>query len=265
MNIPIALIDAFTSEPFKGNPAAVCLLQEGRNAAWMQRVASEMNQSETAFVVPREDGSYSLRWFTPTVEVDLCGHATMASAHYLWESGHLPTNSQARFHTLSGLLTADLSFEGIMLNFPAEPAVPVTAPEELIQGLGLIPRAVSKNRIDYLVEIDSEDTVRTLQPDFAMLSRVEARGVIVTSKANRGSEYDFVSRAFYPATGCEEDPVTGSAHCALAPYWQRKLRKDDMLAYQASARGGELKLAVVGSRILISGKAVTVLNGHLSV
>lgn len=265
MNIPISLIDAFTSEPFKGNPAAVCLLQQEQDAEWMQRVASEMNQSETAFVVPREDGSYSLRWFTPTVEVDLCGHATLASAHYLWENGHLTKNEQAKFHTLSGLLTADFSVEGIMLNFPAEPPVPVTAPEELIQGLGLIPRYVAKNRIDYLVEIDSEDTVRTLKPDFAMLARVEARGVIVTSKANRGSEYDFVSRAFYPASGCNEDPVTGSAHCALAPYWQRKLRKDNLLAYQASARGGELKLAIVGNRVLISGKAVTILNGHLSV
>ncbi|AZN42193.1 PhzF family phenazine biosynthesis protein [Paenibacillus albus] len=265
ISIPIALIDAFTSHPFKGNPAAVCLLQEERDTAWMQSVASEMNQSETAFLIRREDDSYSLRWFTPTIEVDLCGHATLASAHYLWENGHLPRNSQARFHTLSGLLTADLSVEGIMLNFPAEQVTPVTAPEELIQGLGLIPRYVGKNRIDYLVEVDSEETVRTLKPDFAMLARVDARGVIVTSKAGSGSEYDFISRAFFPATGCDEDPVTGSAHCALAPYWQRRLRKDDFVAYQASARGGELELAIVGSRILISGKAVTVFNGHLFV
>ncbi|QHW34259.1 PhzF family phenazine biosynthesis protein [Paenibacillus rhizovicinus] len=267
MTITIHMIDAFTKEPFRGNPAAVCLLEEERGAEWMQRVAAEMNLPETAFLRRRPDGSYDLRWFTTTDEVDLCGHATLASGHYLWTNGLLKRDAQARFHTRSGLLTADLTEEGIMLDFPAEIAEPVVAPEELIQGLGLIPRYVGRNRMDYLVEVDSEETVRTLRPDFGLLARVEARGVIVTSRGTAGAEnaYDFVSRAFYPATGTDEDPVTGSAHCALAPYWQRRLRKNDFLAYQASARGGELRVSVQGERIFMTGHAVTVLTGQLQV
>jgi PhzF family phenazine biosynthesis protein len=267
MNTQLSIIDAFTSSPFRGNPAAVCLLEEERDGEWMQQVAAEMNLSETAFLRRRADGSYDLRWFTPTVEVDLCGHATLASSHFLWTNGLLVQEEQARFHTLSGLLTATRANEGITLDFPAEAAEPVVAPEELIQGLGLIPRYTGRNRMDYLVEVDSEETVRSLRPDFGLLARVEARGVIVTSRGTAGKEpaYDFVSRAFYPATGTDEDPVTGSAHCALAPYWQRRLRKNEFLAYQASARGGELRVSVQGERVFMSGQAVTILAGQLLV
>lgn len=268
---PIAIIDAFASGPFRGNPAAVCMLEEERDAEWMQAVAAEMNLSETAFLVADEDGGYRLRWFTPAVEVDLCGHATLAAAHYLWENESLAASEQARFRTASGLLTASRMEEGIALDFPAERPVPIAAPEELIQGLGLIPRYVGRNRMDFVVEVDSEETVRSLRPDYALLARVEARGIIVTSKGGgisangEGIPYDFVSRAFFPASGVNEDPVTGSAHCALAPYWQRRLRKDDFVAYQASARGGELHVALNGDRVILRGQAVTVLNGSLNV
>ena len=242
MTIPISVVDAFTSEPFKGNPAAVCLLERQADDSWMQRVAAEMNLSETAFLLKERDGEYSLRWFTPKTEVDLCGHATLASAHFLWENGLLPENSAASFHSRSGLLTAQRSEAGITLDFPAEPVVPVTAPEPLIQGLGLIPRYVGRNRMDFLVEVDSDSTIRSLRPDYAQLSLLQARGVIVTSRGDAagagGDRFDFVSRAFFPAVGVDEDPVTGSAHCALAPYWQRRLRKQTMHAYQASERGG---------------------------
>ncbi|SFS60070.1 PhzF family phenazine biosynthesis protein [Paenibacillus sp. BC26] len=263
--IPISIIDAFTSVPFRGNPAAVCLLDEVRDEQWMQDVAAEMNLSETAFLHRREDGSYDLRWFTPTVEVDLCGHATLASAHFLWENQHAALDSIASFHTRSGLLTAERTEEGIRLNLPSEPAQPMKAPEELIQGLGLIPRYVGKNRMDYLVEVDSVQTVQTLKPDYAMLAKVEARGVIVTSKGTgKPGDYDFVSRCFYPASGCDEDPVTGSAHCALAPYWQRRLRQTSFMAYQASPRGGELFIELRNDRVLLSGQAVTVVQGQLT-
>ncbi|MBW7476967.1 PhzF family phenazine biosynthesis protein [Paenibacillus oenotherae] len=267
MTIALAVVDAFTSQPFRGNPAAVCLLEEGAEEGWMQNIAAEMNLSETAFLMRQEDGSYTLRWFTPQAEVDLCGHATLASAHYLWESGHLEAGQQARFHTRSGLLTADKVAGGVQLNFPAEPVSPAVAPEELIQALGLIPRYVGRNRMDYLVEVDSEETVRTLKPDYMLLGQVETRGVIVTSRAERNTDagYDFVSRAFFPAVGVNEDPVTGSAHCALAPYWQGRLRKEELLAYQASSRGGVLQLRVEGDRVLMAGQAVTILRGVLEV
>lgn len=270
MTVPIAIIDAFASEPFRGNPAAVCLLEQTAQDEWMQNVAAEMNLSDTAFLLRLADGSYSLRWFTPQTEVDLCGHATLASAHYLWENGHLgDLQHQVSFHTRSGLLTAEkLDNGGVQLNFPAEPVEPVVAPEELIQALGLIPRYVGRNRMDYLVEVDSEETVRTLNPDYSLLGQVETRGVIITSRANGShadAHYDFVSRAFFPAVGIKEDPVTGSAHCALAPYWQRRLRKDTLQAYQASPRGGSLQLQVEGNRVLMTGFAVTVLKGFLEV
>ncbi|NBD26010.1 PhzF family phenazine biosynthesis protein [Paenibacillus glycinis] len=265
MSTAIAIIDAFASAPFRGNPAAVCLLEEERDAAWMQQVAAEMNLSETAFLRADGEDGYGLRWFTPTQEVELCGHATLASAHYLWTNGLLSVDREARFHTLSGLLAAAKTEDGIRLDFPAEIAEPVTAPEELIQGLGLIPRFAGCNRMDYLVEVDSEETVRTLRPDFGLLAKADARGIIVTSRGHAGSEpsYDFVSRAFYPASGVNEDPVTGSAHCALAPYWQRRLRKDELSAYQASARGGALRISVRGERVFMTGQAVTVMTGQL--
>ena len=256
-------IDAFTDQPFRGNPAAVCLLDRERDAEWMQNVGKEMNLSETAFLLPRADG-WSLRWFTPAVEVDLCGHATLASAHVLWEDGVLKPEAQARFHTKSGLLTADRRDGLIELDFPATPASAAPPPAGLIEAVGAKATFVGRSRFDYLVEVDSEATVRALDPDLGALSRVEARGVIVTSRADSKSAFDFVSRFFAPRSGVPEDPVTGSAHCALTPYWSAKLGKEELRAFQASPRGGELRLRLVGDRVRIGGQAVTVLRGELT-
>ncbi|WP_138752013.1 PhzF family phenazine biosynthesis protein [Paenibacillus sinopodophylli] len=261
MSLDIYFVDAFTSERFKGNPAVICFLEEPRSAAWMQQVAMEMNQSETAFVEPGEDG-FGLRWFTPIAEVDLCGHATLAAAHIMWQTGRVQPDVTVRFHTKSGLLTARRSGDWIEMDFPVETPLAVVAPEELIQGLGLIPRFVGRNRMDFFTEIDSEETLRALQPDFSLLARLDARGIIVTSRST-GSDIDFVSRAFYPGTGIDEDPVTGSAHCALAPYWAKRLRKEELTGYQASARGGIVKVKPEGERVYLSGQAVTVLKGQL--
>ena len=259
MGLTITQVDAFTATPFTGNPAAVYILPQARDEHWMQNVASEMNLSETAFLVRQSDG-YALRWFTPTVEVDLCGHATLASSHVLWEAGLLKPDEEARFHTRSGLLTATRQGDWIELNFPATPVEPAEAPADLLQALGVSATYVGKNRFDYLIEVDSEATLRAMQPDYSLLLTVPARGVIVTSRA---SDYDFVSRFFAPNVGVNEDPVTGSAHCSLAPYWSRKLGKDALHAYQASARGGTLRVRVDGDRVRIAGQAVTVLRGEL--
>ncbi|MGO4545703.1 PhzF family phenazine biosynthesis protein [Paenibacillus sp. 2TAB23] len=261
MSFALYIVDAFTNERYKGNPAAICFVDEPQSESWMQQVAMEMNLSETAFVTPSEDG-WGLRWFTPLAEVDLCGHATLATAHAMWQSGRLLPDEEARFHTKSGILTAARNGEWIDMDFPSEPPLGTVAPEELVQGLGLIPRFVGRNRMDYFVEVDSEDIVRTLRPDFALLARLDARGVIVTSKSE-DSQYDFISRAFYPGTGVDEDPVTGSAHCALAPYWAKRLRKHELTGYQASARGGVVKVKPDGDRVFMSGQAVTVLKGQL--
>ena len=263
MSLRITQVDAFTNRPFGGNPAAVCILSTAAEPAWMQNVAREMNLAETAFLVRQRDG-YDLRWFTPAVEVDLCGHATLASAHVLWEEGHLPHDSQARFHTKSGLLTADARGSWIELDFPATPAAPAPPPAGLIEALGAKPRFVGRSRFDYLIELDSEATVRRLAPDLGALSRVEARGVIVTSRAAEHSEYDFVSRFFAPQSGVPEDPVTGSAHCALTPYWSAKLGKNELVAFQASTRGGVLRVRIDGDRVKLGGQAVTVLRGELT-
>jgi PhzF family phenazine biosynthesis protein len=254
-------VDAFTNRAFAGNPAAVCLLTAPAPEAWMRDVAREMNLSETAFLAPKEDG-FNLRWFTPAVEVELCGHATLASAHILWETGTIGRDEQARFHTLSGLLTAERKGEWIDLDFPAKPEEPVTPWSELASGLGLAPRYVGKSHFDYLVEADSEQTVRRLAPDFTLLKRAQARGVIVTARAE-GGEFDFVSRFFAPAVGVDEDPVTGSAHCVLGPFWAKRLGKSEFLAYQASARGGVVKVRLVGNRVKLGGQAVTVMRGEL--
>jgi PhzF family phenazine biosynthesis protein len=261
MSLPLFHIDAFTSRPFAGNPAAVCLLDRDRDADWMQSVAREMNLSETAFLLRRDDG-FGLRWFTPEVEVDLCGHATLASSHFLWQEGHLAADATARYHTLSGLLTAVQRDGWIELDFPAKPAVPATAPAGLAAALGGAPVAVAKSEFDYVVELASEAEVRALEPDFRALRVVNARGVIATA-ACAGGEYDFVSRFFGPAVGIDEDPVTGSAHCALGPYWQARLGKASFFAFQASARGGEIRVDVEDSRVRLSGKAVTVSRGEL--
>jgi len=261
MSLRITQVDAFTDTPFAGNPAAVCLLPAPRDEGWMQSVAREMNLSETAFLVPEADG-YALRWFTPAVEVALCGHATLASAHVLWEDGNLPSDRQARFHTKSGLLTGDRAGEWIELDFPAKREEPAPAPAGLAQALGVAPKYVGRNQFDYLVEVDSESTVRSLTPDHAALARLPVRGVIVTSRADSPG-YDFISRFFAPGSGVPEDPVTGSAHCALGPYWQARLGQSDFVAYQASPRGGVVRVRVVGERVKLGGKAVTVLRGEL--
>jgi PhzF family phenazine biosynthesis protein len=258
----ITQVDAFTNTPFGGNPAAVCLLPEPGNEEWMQRVAQEMNLAETAFLHRQQDG-FHLRWFTPAVEIDLCGHATLASAHVLWEEGHLRPEQQARFYTRSGLLTADREGAWILLDFPATPALPADPPAELVQALGVKPSHVSKNQFDYLVEVDSEETLRALKPDMKLLAQVPIeRGIIVTSRGS-SSEFDFISRFFAPRVGINEDPVTGSSHCTLTPFWKERLGKDEMTAFQASPRGGVLRVGVRGNRISIGGQAVTVLRGEL--
>ena len=263
MPIRIVQVDAFTDRPFAGNPAAVCVLSETPSDQWMRDVAREMNLSETAFLVP-ENGGYNLRWFTPAVEVALCGHATVASAHVLWQDGHLPETQQARFHTRSGLLTADRRGEWIELDFPAKIAEPAEPPAELLPALGIQQaRFVGKNVFDYLVEIESEAAVRALSPDHSLLRRIPVRGVIATARS-ASPEFDFVSRFFAPGSGIDEDPVTGSAHTALGPYWAGVLGKSELLAYQASARGGVIKVRVSGDRVKLGGQAVTVMTGELS-
>lgn len=257
-------IDAFTDAPFKGNPAAVCLL-DGADVdhTWMQNVAAEMNLSETAFV-RRQDGDWSLRWFSPIIEIALCGHATLATAHALLEEGLLPAGGTATFHTKSGALTAKQDGELIELDFPAKVAAPAAPPEGLIEALGTQPVRVSLNQFDYLVEMANEDDVRSMKPDFALLRRIRVRGVIVTSRASTPG-FDFVSRFFAPGAGIDEDPVTGSAHCALAPYWAPRLGKTVFMAYQASPRGGVLRVTLAGDRVRMAGRAVTVLRGELRV
>jgi PhzF family phenazine biosynthesis protein len=255
----IVQVDAFTNRPFAGNPAAVCVLSAPREESWMRDVAREMNLSETAFLVPNGDG-FDLRWFTPAIEVALCGHATLASAHVLWQDGHLSAGRVARFHTKSGLLTAVQNGGFIEMDFPATESAPAEPPEQLAAALGLTPVYVGKNKFDYLVEADSEATVRGLNPDHSALRKLSVRGIIVTA---RGSDYDFVSRFFAPGSGIDEDPVTGSAHCALAPYWAKKLGKTSMRAFQASSRGGEVGVRLEGDRVILSGQAVTVMTGEL--
>ncbi len=263
MSVRIVQVDAFTATPFAGNPAAVCVLPSPASEGWMQRVAREMNLSETAFLV-RTGNAWQLRWFTPTIEMALCGHATLASAHVLWEDRHLPAGTQARFDTQSGRLTADRDGSWIAMDFPAEPAAPIEAPPDLITGLGVKPVAVGKNRMDYLVEVGSEAEVLAVAPDFGTLRRVPVRGVIVTARA-AGSGVDFVSRFFAPGAGVDEDPVTGSAHCALAPYWAEKLGRAELVGRQASARGGIVRVRAKGERVILAGQAVVVLRGDLDV
>lgn len=257
----IVQVDAFTSEPFRGNPAAVCVLPAPREERWMQAVAREMNLSETAFVHPEADG-FRLRWFTPNAEVDLCGHATLASAHVLWSEGHLAPTLAARFITRSGQLLAVKKGEWIELDFPAEPVTMTETPRGLLEALNVTASFVGKNRFDYLVEVASEEIVRGLQPDFRGLAAIAMRGVIVTSHAS-SAPYDFVSRFFAPALAVDEDPVTGSTHCALAPYWAERLHKKEMLGYQASARGGEVHVRLGKERVYLRGQAITVMRGEL--
>jgi predicted PhzF superfamily epimerase YddE/YHI9 len=258
---PIVQVDAFTDAGFRGNPAAVCILPGATSEEWMQAVAREMNLSETAFL-HRIDGGYSLRWFTPTVEVDLCGHATLASAHVLWQDGHLRHDEPARFQSASGPLTASRTGDWIELDFPATPARQVAAPDALLRSLGVSARWVGRSEFDYLVELQSESEVRDLRPDLGVLAGLPVRGVMVTSRSD-SSEFDFVSRFFAPASGIDEDPVTGSAHCALGPYWAERLGKSSLVAFQASARGGTVRVRVEGERVKLGGQAVTIMRGEL--
>jgi PhzF family phenazine biosynthesis protein len=254
-------VDAFTDKPFTGNPAGVCVLPGPKDDTWMQNVAREMNLSETAFLQQQADG-FRLRWFTPAVEVELCGHATLASAHILWETGLLARDESARFYTLSGLLTATRRQGDIELDFPATPDEPAEAPPGLAEILGAKVMNFRGSRFDHLVEVGSEDTVRGLRPDFTRLKALPVRGIMVTSRASTPG-FDFVSRFFGPAVGIDEDPVTGSAHCCLGPYWSMRLGKTEMLAYQASARGGVVGVTVMGDRVRLRGKAVTVMVAEL--
>ncbi|MBA3766450.1 MAG: PhzF family phenazine biosynthesis protein [Acidobacteria bacterium] len=262
MGLRITQVDAFTDKPFAGNPAAVCLLPEPRDESWMRDVAREMNLSETAFLHRHDDG-FNLRWFTPTVEVALCGHATLASAHVLWETGELKSDEQARFYSQSGLLTATRT-EGnwIELDFPAKREEPAPAPDGLARALGIEPKYVGRNAFDYLVEVESEEVLRSIQPDFNWLRSLGVRGVIVTSLSD-SPEYDFVSRFFAPGSGVDEDPVTGSAHCCLGPFWGSRLEKKQLTAYQASERGGVVRVRPDGDRVHLGGQAVTVMRGEL--
>jgi len=265
MSLDLFQVDAFTDRPFAGNPAAVCLLDGPRDEGWMQHVAREMNLSETAFLEPTGDG-FGLRWFTPAIEIELCGHATLASAHVLWETGTLDPAATARFHTLSGLLTAQRDGEWITLDFPARPIEEVRPPEGLAEAFGVEPLFVGRSKFDYLLGLPSEEAVRSADPDFRRLSSLPVRGVIITSRAAAGGSpapFDFISRFFAPGSGVDEDPVTGSAHCTLGPYWAPRLGKEDFLAYQASARGGMVRVRVVGDRVRLGGQAVTVLRGRL--
>ncbi len=259
---PITIVDAFTDRPFSGNPAAVCLLDEPAGEGWMQAVAAEMNLSETAFVHPLADGAgFELRWFTPATEVDLCGHATLASAHVLWEDGRLARDAEARFETRSGRLLARLMPDGVQLDFPARPVHEAAAPPALVRGLGVEPVWSGRDATSWLVLLESERDVRALRPDLAALGSLPEL-VIVTSRSD-DPRHDFVSRCFAPGWGIPEDPVTGAAHCSLGPFWQGRLGKPDLTGYQASARGGVVRVVLAGDRALLRGHAVTIMRGEL--
>lgn len=265
MPIPLFQVDAFAERPFTGNPAAVCLLEAERDDLWMRNVAAEMNLSETAFVRPLDDrDAFELRWFTPKVEVDLCGHATLATAHVLWEEGILAADAPARFATKSGELTAARSGDWIELNFPALPEERSEVFPGLAKALGASPKHIGRNRLDYLVELESESIVRALEPDFRALSALPTRGIIATAVAETEG-VDFVSRFFAPRAGIDEDPATGSAHCYLGPFWADRLSKYELVGLQVSARGGLVRVRVAGRRVLIAGKAATVFKGRLEV
>lgn len=256
------LVDAFAEGPCTGNPAGVVLLAEERPATWMQAVAMEMNQAETAFLL-RQEGGFGLRWFTPLAEVDLCGHATLAAAHFLWEAGQLPHHAAARFQTRSGLITAVRRGDGLVtMDFPAIASHQVVGPDDLAIGLGVEPRSVQMGDFDLLVEVADAATVRNMSPDLGAIARWPIRGVLVTALGDRPG-IDFVSRCFFPALGVPEDPVTGSAHCALAVFWGERLGRDTLTGWQASRRGGTVHCRLLGARVELSGRAVTTLRAEL--
>ena len=258
-------IDAFASRPFTGNPAVVCLLTEPKTEEWMQAVAAEMNLSETAFVArdpDAEEKRFHLRWFTPTVEVDLCGHATLATSHTLWESGWLAAGETAIFDSRSGELRAEKIGDRIFLNFPATPAEPAKLSSEISGAMNVTPVFSGFSREDCLIEVATADEVKNVEVDFQRLAKLEIRGVILTATSD-DPNVDFISRFFGPAVGVDEDPVTGSAHCCLAPYWAEKLGKPELSAFQASERGGHLQLRLDGDRVHIGGNAITIKKGEL--
>lgn len=262
MGFSIYQVDAFTDTPFTGNPAAVCLLEGDRPDAWMQALGAEMNVSEAAIVRRREESNaFDLRWFTPVMEVDLCGHATLAAAHVLWEKGEASIDRAIAFHTRSGILTAIHQHEWIELDFPADPLSEVPTPPGMEAALGLRAAYVGKGHDDYLVVVASVQQVRDLAPDFQQLASIPGRGFIVTAPG--GGEFDFVSRFFAPRAGIDEDPATGSAHCTLAGYWQGRLGKTTFIARQISKRGGTLRVEVAGNRVILGGQAMMVLQGKL--
>ena len=261
-NQEIIQVDAFTAEPFKGNPAAICIMEVEADEKWMQSVALEMNLSETAYVVPQDNG-FGLRWFTPATEVKLCGHATLAAAHVLYEDGHVPRDKPCRFHTLSGELIASYKNGRIEIDFPADRSRAIDTPDGLVEALGTTPVAVHLSDLEYcLVELDSESAVRELNPDISQLKTFPFHGFLITAPADMEGK-DIVSRFFAPALGVDEDPVTGSAHCLLATYWEAKLGRSELEAYQASARGGHVSMALHGDRVTLSGEAVTTMRGVL--
>lgn len=259
----LSIINTFTEQAFKGNPAAVCFLSDEKESSWMQTVAKELNLPTTAFIWFIND-EYHLRWFTPSVEIPICGHGTLASAYFLWEKRYVDKARSIPFHTKSGVIKAQLIDGWIQLQFPAIIEQNVVAPELLIKALGVEPVYVGKSRLDYLVEVESEEIVRNLKPNIDLIAQLPVRGVIVTSHSN-ANEFDFVSRFFSPAQGIIEDYVNGSSHCCLGPYWKNKLHKTDFTAYQASERGGIIKIKVLGDEIFLSGKSITIFEGKLTV
>jgi PhzF family phenazine biosynthesis protein len=261
--IPTYHVDAFAERPFEGNPAAVCLTDESKPAEWMQAVAAEMNLSATAFVRPLERG-FELRWFTVRSELQLCGHGTLSAAHILWTTGKVANGERIRFETNSGVLTCAQSGGFIELDFPSTPVIPAESPAALIEGIGTGPSFSGRTKFDRFLVFDSEDAIRDMKPDFEALATIpDTRGIIVTS-LSKNARFDFVSRFFAPSIGLNEDPVTGSAHCALAPFWSARLSKPAMTGFQASRRGGTVRVALNGDRVLLGGKAITVMQGKLS-
>ena len=266
MKLPIFTVDAFTNEPFKGNPAAVCLLKEEIPTSLMQSIAFELNLAETAFVLKEKDSdAYSLRWMTPVSEVDLCGHATLASSHIMWQEGICKKDETINFNTRSGLLTAKYNNGKITLDFPAIPQKKIEYPPELIDAIGGVqPKYVGMTKWNYIIELESESDIINLKPDFNVMLKLPGWGTIITAAADMPG-YDFISRFFAPEKGIQEDPVTGSAHCALAPYWQQRLGKNTFKAYQASERGGTLDIVIEGDRVYLTGEALTVIKGEIEV
>lgn len=262
MSLTYRIVDAFAAAPFTGNPAAVCLVDRFPPDTLMQRIALEMNLSETAFVTPSDSAVFDLRWFTPLAEVDLCGHATLAAAHVLYRTRAVEEDEAVRFRTRSGVLGVERTADGrLSMDFPAEPVEPIDAPDGLSEALGVAVVACGSNRMDILAELADESTLRAVRPDMTAIADLDCRGVIVTARSDRDGR-DFVSRFFAPAMGVPEDPVTGSAHCALAPYWAERLGRDRLIGWQASARGGLVEVVYRGERVDLVGSAVTVAEGR---